>query len=527
MLLAPPPAPIDDTEADWPPELNVVAAGGAELAKATASAGGMWAASSEEDRAAARLQAHVRGSAARQAHNARRRQIVEQQKAREAEVKAEAKAEAEVEAAAARVQSVQRGRQARRRVAAKRGERQGSSGSPTPTAAATPEHSAAPAPVQVRPPSHRPSAPSAALLAARDFVWPASMPPRTCLFWLFRWAIRTEVTAATTRRNRFRGAALAAELSHVAYDPAEPEPGGGGGGGGGGSGSDGGSDGGALTRKAEMALTSRLRSAFNVADRRAHGADGGVGYASSFERRAPLPPLLSAGLVHVRGSSHHARDPTTAAAAAASGTATAGNSGDVTCRMELCATGCVRLLAPGSRSGLLPATMQPTPPSSARPVSRPVTANLVRAIGATDATSGLPSGPVGSSSFPWPVALAGSALSETPGLQQTAGLEQPALLLRIGGSIELPPEQSLPLSEASGALDASDVLNAQMRRRGGGSDVMASAREALHTASAAADAPPLAWRADSFTARYTLDVSHDSDGSGGSDSLVRHRCLPP
>ena len=195
--------------------------------------------------------------------------------------------------------------------------------------------------------------------------------------------------------------------------------------------------------------------------------------------------------------------------------------------MELCATGCVRLLAPGSRSGLLPATMQPTPPSSARPVSRPVTANLVRAIGATDATSGLPSGPVGSSSFPWPVALAGSALSETPGLQQTAGLEQPALLLRIGGSIELPPEQSLPLSEASGALDASDVLNAQMRRRGGGSDVMASAREALHTASAAADAPPLAWRADSFTARYTLDVSHDSDGSGGSDSLVRHRCLPP
>ena len=326
---------------------------------------------SAEEAAAIRLQAQTRGSAARQELGRTRMNALQERAQRDAKAQAEA---------AARLQSVHRGRRTRRKLQA--GE--------DPAAVAV-------------------SMARAAAVGATGVRGEGAMEPLAirALNEKLKWAIGTQ----TAQISASKGAASleanleAADLTYVAFDPLEPEDvelaaaadddgddaaAAAGARGAPGSGRHVGRA--ALSRKEELHAISRLRSLFNVADRKLRAVSGVMSAAdeaagsssterATFERRTVQLPLLSAdGVVFndvqlLAGGSQLPFSQLLAGVVASAS------------RMELCASGCLRLL----------------PPTSA--TSSAATASAGGAFGAAAAVAA-----AGNVLFPWPIALIGGSI---------------------------------------------------------------------------------------------------------------------
>ena len=329
---------------------------------------------SAEEAAAIRLQAQTRGSAARQELGRTRMGALQERARRDAKAQAEA---------AARLQSVHRGRRTRRKLQA---------GEDPAAVAVSMARAAAVGATGVRGEG-----------AMEPLAIRALSPARNPFNEKLKWAIGTQ----TAQISASKGAASleanleAADLTYVAFDPLEPEDvelaaaaadDGDDAGGAPGSGRHVGRA--ALSRKEELHAISRLRSLFNVADRKlravsgvmsAAPADEAAGSSSTeratFERRTVQLPLLSAdGVVFNDVQLLAGGSQLPFSQLLAGGVASAS-------RVELCASGCLRLL----------------PPTSA--TSSAATASAGGASGAAAAVAA-----AGNVLFPWPIALIGGSI---------------------------------------------------------------------------------------------------------------------
>ena len=333
---------------------------------------------SAEEAAAIRLQAQTRGSAARQELGRTRMNALQERAQRDAKAQAEA---------AARLQSVHRGRRTRRKLQA---------GEDPAAVAVSMARAAAVGATGVRGEG-----------AMEPLAIRALSPARNPFNEKLKWAIGTQ----TAQISASKGAASleanleAADLTYVAFDPLEPEDvelaaaadddgddaaAAAGARGAPGSGRHVGRA--ALSRKEELHAISRLRSLFNVADRKLRAVSGVMSAAdeaagsssterATFERRTVQLPLLSAdGVVFndvqlLAGGSQLPFSQLLAGVVASAS------------RMELCASGCLRLL----------------PPTSA--TSSAATASAGGASGAAAAVAA-----AGNVLFPWPIALIGGSI---------------------------------------------------------------------------------------------------------------------
>ena len=231
------------------------------------------------------------------------------------------------------------------------------------------------------------SAPMAVRCAIDASAARCSAPRSRVSMGRLKWAITTTAAGVSHRGDQLHSAVLAADLAHVAYDPygtavdsttaaASGEAGDGMGGGT--------SEGYGLTAKAVLQIISRLRSQSAIGERKMPLRGDGT-----FERRGALSALSSIDSLLLRGNSTTPNDPISAVGRA------------IACRVELCPSGCVRLMATTS----VPA----------------------KTVEAAQAGSTLDEG-----LYPFPLPLCGAFMSEQ------VGLRQPSLLLQLGGMVAAP-----------------------------------------------------------------------------------------
>ena len=299
----------------------------------------------------------------------------------------------------------------------------------------------------------------------------------------FKWAISTTKTSVASKANPSRALLAAVELealSLVVYDPPEPDdingnrpwsagsdlsvgmvstdagaaP----------SAVDTPNALGSLTQKAVLKIISRLRSSFTVADRKARNAADAAAKSPSaaapapaeraggFERRAPLPPLLTIEPLLARGSTRGADE--------------SGSFPSRSCRAELCPTGVLRLVATegGGDEDIVMAPTAGSPTLLRRGGSQqqqPV------AAAANSSNANL---------FPLPIALCGTSLAEQPGLrslplhQKSAALSSSASAAASAGESALSQEMrahaQLLQQQQIAALAASQYLVRVVMRGG-------------------------------------------------------------
>ena len=408
---------------------------------------------SAEEAAAIRLQAQTRGSAARQELGRTRMGALQERAQRDAKAQAEA---------AARLQSVHRGRRTRRKLQA--GEdpsavavsmaRAAAMGATVIRGKAPTAHYGAPSvlePLAMRALAPAP-APTAAFLPSKsemDVASAPTAPPRNFQFGKgalhekLKWAIGTQTALISASKGAASlGSHLeAADLTYVAFDPLEPEdmelaaaaadrdddavgaPG---------------SHVGraALSRKEELHAISRLRSLFNVADRKIRAVSGGISAAAAvgssseratFERRTVQPPLLSAEGVVFTADLFRAQDVQLLAGGSQLTFSQLLTGGGASLRLELCASGCLRLLPPASSAAA---------------------ASAGSASGTAEAAAAAAAGNV---LFPLPIALIGGSISES--ISERAGRGAPLLRVSTGGTVTRHDPREHRLALATGVAN--------------------------------------------------------------------------